>query len=879
MGSTGEADRKRRHFTSISPTAVAAKKQPFLPISEEKKLDAAVLQFQNQKLLEKLEAQKIEHSSLENKLSQLKEKQQLYDSTLKVVNRSWEGLITDLESRSICAQESSSRENARPTSIVDGVPPPSSAEAAFLSRLTETGATENSSSDNSPALMDNREEGVSEKARNILMNIVAAINDLWNLKNCLYSAALKELPDRGAGRQKPSGELESEVKILRLAINDLHLKHKSLARELQSHQDIDAKNKAELKRLKGELDSAAAELEESNCYLAALRAEKDATKGAFFPILNVGSKHVAGDRVKDRQRDLQDMESTLKELLDQSSSRLVELKSLHEERIRILQQLSYLQNKLKSVRFISSSQAYLFVKEQLEKSKSEVLQYQALLEKLQSEKDNLAWREREVSIKNDLVDVFRRTSAVADSRASDLGIEIRRQIDEMKKIKTKLEEASREPGRKEIIVEFKSLLSSFPEEMNTMQSQLSKYKEAAVDIHSLQADVQSLSNVLDRKAKECKNLSARCADQIAEMHKLQVMVQELKESDVDLKLILDMYRRELTDSRDVSEARDSEYKAWACVQSLKSSLDEQKLELRVKIANEAEAVSQQRLAAAEAEIADLRQKLEGSKREKARLSDALRSKNEENEAYLSEIETIGQAYDDMQTQNQHLLLQITERDDYNIKLVLEGLKAKQLQEALLLEKRTMGREIQLASASLEFYDVKASTIEDQLRFCSDQIQKIAEDRSQNSVSLGHMLKRLSDVRKSSLQVRESLLESQSNIEKNRGVLVELQIELEEEGFYKKRIEEELEVARRKLSCLQAQIEGSSIVEKLQQELRGYKEILKCSICLDRPKEVVITKCYHLFCSPCVQRTPESRHRKCPVCASSFGPNDIKPVYI
>lgn len=95
------------------------------------------------------------------------------------------------------------------------------------------------------------------------------------------------------------------------------------------------------------------------------------------------------------------------------------------------------------------------------------------------------------------------------------------------------------------------------------------------------------------------------------------------------------------------------------------------------------------------------------------MSDVSRSKNEENEAYLSEIEvgflflkerssfhmtifsnysaceicpfftmlifaylwifslqTIGQAYDDMQTQNQHLLHQITERDDYNIKVFI-----------------------------------------------------------------------------------------------------------------------------------------------------------------------------------------------------------------
>lgn len=54
--------------------------------------------------------------------------------------------------------------------------------------------------------------------------------------------------------------------------------------------------------------------------------------------------------------------------------------------------------------------------------------------------------------------------------------------------------------------------------------------------------------------------------------------------------------------------------AWAHVESLKSSLDEQNLELRVKAANEAEAVSQQMLAAAEAEIADLRQRMDDCKR-------------------------------------------------------------------------------------------------------------------------------------------------------------------------------------------------------------------------------------------------------------------------
>ncbi|XP_065859224.1 E3 ubiquitin-protein ligase BRE1-like 1 [Euphorbia lathyris] len=878
MGSTGEPDRKRRHFSSISPTAAMAKKQPFSHPSEDKKLDTTVVQFQNQKVLQKLEAQKVERSALENKFSKLKEKQQPYDSTLKAVNKSWEALLTDLEEHSNCTRETSTAQDIGRISITEDRVSPSFKDA-FLSRLVETGATETSSGNNCLNPMEEDKGDASEKTTKILGNIVTAIDDVWKLKDGIHAAVLKEISEDGSSVRKESCELATEVKNLRLALSDLHLKHKTHARELQSCRDIDAKNKAELKRLKGELESAVSELEESNSRLETLKAERDATKGAFFPVLNLGNKPVSGDKTRDKQKNLQEMESSLRDLQDQASSQLLELKRLHEERIKILQQLSYLQNSFKNVKCISSSNVYMLVRDQLEKSKSEVLQYQALYEKLQVERDNLVWREKELSLKNDLVDVSRRSSAVVDSRIADLETEIQSQMNEKNMIEAKLEEASREPGRKEIIAEFKALLSSFPDEMGNMQRQLSNYKEAASDIHTLQADMRSLSTVLDRKVEECESLSSRSKDQVAEIERLQSLVQDLKESDLELKLILEMYRRESTDSRDISEARDLEFKAWAKVQSLKSSLDEQHLELRVKTANEAEAISQQRLAAAEADIADLRQKLEASKRDASGLSDVMKSKTVENEAYLSEIESIGQAYDDMQTQNQHLLQQITERDDYNVKLVLEGAKARQLKDSLLMDKKTMERDIQQANISLDFFNVKAARIDDQLKASLDQVHRLTQDKSQKSVMLENTHKRMLDVRKSSNRARGSLDESQSKVEKSRAALLDLQIELEKERFDKRRTEEELEIARRKVLYLRAQIEGSSVVEKLRQELKEYRDIVTCNICHERPKEVVITKCFHLFCHPCVQKIIESRHRKCPACATTFGSNDVKPVYI
>lgn len=63
-----------------------------------------------------------------------------------------------------------------------------------------------------------------------------------------------------------------------------------------------------------------------------------------------------------------------------------------------------------------------------------------------------------------------------------------------------------------------------------------------------------------------------------------------------------------------SEVRESESKAHSQAEILKNALDEHGLELRVKAANEAEAACEQRLAAAEAEIEDLRAKLDASER-------------------------------------------------------------------------------------------------------------------------------------------------------------------------------------------------------------------------------------------------------------------------
>ncbi|RVW20061.1 E3 ubiquitin-protein ligase BRE1-like 1 [Vitis vinifera] len=121
----------------------------------------------------------------------------------------------------------------------------------FSQPAHRNGATESCSANDFSDRMEEDRPTSCGKTKNSLSNIVSTINDLWCLKDGLYAAVLEALPEDGLCNKKISGDLHAEVNNMRLAFGDLHLKHKSVTRDMQSHRDIDAKNKAELKRLRG----------------------------------------------------------------------------------------------------------------------------------------------------------------------------------------------------------------------------------------------------------------------------------------------------------------------------------------------------------------------------------------------------------------------------------------------------------------------------------------------------------------------------------------------------------------------------------------------------------------------------------------------------
>ncbi|KAL3691986.1 hypothetical protein R1sor_005637 [Riccia sorocarpa] len=963
MGSTEEPERKRRHLNdnTVSPPL---KKQPMAPPSEEKKVDAGVLQYQNTKLAQQLDVQRTEIHALEEKFTQLKSKQASYDDTLIAVNRVWKELVVDLELFAIKANAPPHGLRVlEPSGTAREKVPTQPPEQTFLHRLLETGATESSTSACDSKSVEAALAFRRASTVKTMTNLVQAMDVQRSKTEDLASSLRERLSSDEAGwlLKRADEELRAESAALHKSMEQLHLKYKQIAAEIGLYKDAHAKDQSEIARLNGELEESAGELETSRRKLAALRSQKESVAAPTTPTPQATSKSEHGEKAGADKvtKETRELEASLEEAKTLAARRLTELQEALQTQLNLSQKLQHMQDLLGEEQSILTSRPYLLLNDQVQAAKNEVEKYRTSYEQLQVERDTVIKRERELILKMETFEAARKSYLLANSRIAELETQLQQCMAEKDNLQLRLDESAQVKGKNETVSEFKAMVTCLHKEMGMMQNQLNKYKEAAHEVHSLRAEVYSLATICERKAlwqsdgtkvgstvcrgvklrksvrlaivlysyfpileigpvldvasarapptlqqlsyaaysagligcsfrllkappvqtAEYQALSELYAGRLAEVTTLKEEVVKLQESEQELKLILEMHGRESSDPRDVMELQEAECRAWAQVERLKAALNEHSLELRVKAANEAEAACQQRLTAAEADIAVLRQQLVASERMAMELQEALKAKNEEGDAYISEIETIGQAYEDMQTQNQRLLQQLTERDDYNTQLVGESLKAKQALANLESEKQMLVRRFEQAHASVDLQKQRIARHEEQARLYLEQLNKATDESRLHTSALDNARRRTAEVEKEVVLSKAALEAAQKTVEERGDKIVEIQGELEKERFEKRRVQEELDALNTKVSRLTSYHDGNPLVERLQEELKEYRAILKCSVCHDRAKEVVITKCYHLFCGPCIQRNLELRHRKCPGCGVPFGQNDVRTVYI
>ncbi|MBZ3886669.1 E3 ubiquitin-protein ligase BRE1A, partial [Sciurus carolinensis] len=68
-------------------------------------------------------------------------------------------------------------------------------------------------------------------------------------------------------------------------------------------------------------------------------------------------------------------------------------------------------------------------------------------------------------------------------------------------------------------------------------------------------------------------------------------------------------------------------------------------------------------------------------------------------------------------------------------------------------------------------------------------------------------------------------------------------------------------------------------EILMEEIEDYKACLTCPCCNVRKKDVVLTKCFHVFCFDCVKTCCDTHQSKCPKCNAAFDASGFHRIYI
>lgn len=132
--------------------------------------------------------------------------------------------------------------------------------------------------------------------------------------------------------------------------------------------------------------------------------------------------------------------------------------------------------------------------------------------------------------------------------------------------------------------------------------------------------------------------------------------------------------------------------------------------------------------------------------------------------------------------------------------------------------------------------------------------------------------------------KELLLKSESCETSNKEMFTkinELTTALESCKKKKRKLEDDVKIFKRRLenNGLNVDLVDSEELESLKLENMDMKTAIMCSVCHDKRKNCIITKCGHMFCSECIENNLKARNRKCPKCNCQYGQEDFKSAWL
>ncbi len=257
----------------------------------------------------------------------------------------------------------------------------------------------------------------------------------------------------------------------------------------------------------------------------------------------------------------------------------------------------------------------------------------------------------------------------------------------------------------------------------------------------------------------------------------------------------------------------------------------------------------------------------------------LSNKKQEEAALLNDMEITGQAFEDMQEQNVRLMQQLKEKDDANFKLISERIKLENVQKILREEKEIYAQQVSTLQEQHENQLLVSKKLEEQLQVLTQNVTLLERE-------LVHTHAACEAYKRQAVENVQMLHDLKLNAQKYMCQLKEAQQQIDEksellaaQSFSSKRAQEEIKHLQAKLERQKKFEMATSLDEVLREEIKEYKEQLRCPSCKVKQKDAVLTKCFHVFCYDCLHKRYETRQRKCPKCNANFGANDYRKLYL
>lgn len=172
--------------------------------------------------------------------------------------------------------------------------------------------------------------------------------------------------------------------------------------------------------------------------------------------------------------------------------------------------------------------------------------------------------------------------------------------------------------------------------------------------------------------------------------------------------------------------------------------------------------------------------------------------------------------------------------------------------------------------------------ESSLRSSVEQIKTFEEQIRQANVNIRDATLRsesnYSTARQKHIQtceLKHQLDQTQKELDKLLNLGQDTLILIDKEKSHSQSLQEEISSLKKRIRII---TKNGGYDPTIDEKLKDYKAALRCSVCHDNVKDCVITRCYHVFCRPCISANLANRHRKCPGCGKAFGEGDVHTVF-